>query len=346
MSLPLRVATGATVAALVATQAAPPVPVLTPQSSGTTALLQAVSVLDDRHAWVSGHAATYAVTDDGGRTWTARTVPGADSLQFRDVHAVSPGTAYLMAAGNGDRSAIYKTTDRGATWLLQFSNPDPHAFYDCMAFWTPNDGFAFSDAVGGHLPFTRTQDGETWTTSSDALPAAVQGEGGFAASGTCAITLGRDHAWIVTGAGVVPRVHRTVDGGRSWSAVELPLIKGGASGAFSVAFRDEQHGVVFGGSNDGKGVGARVVVTTDGGATWQPGGEPPFAASVYGGAYTKVGKRWALVIVGPGGAAYSWDDGATWLPLDAGPYWSLGFTRKGTGWLVGPKGRITKVEWP
>ena len=61
-------------------------PTLTPQTSGTTQLLIAVSPVNSRVVWASGTGGTYVVTTDGGNTWKAGVVPGAESLQFRAVH--------------------------------------------------------------------------------------------------------------------------------------------------------------------------------------------------------------------------------------------------------------------
>ncbi|MGA8674208.1 MAG: hypothetical protein WB621_03320, partial [Candidatus Acidiferrales bacterium] len=63
-------------------------PKLTPQSSGTTQLLIAVSPVNDRVVWAAGTGGTYVVTTDGGNTWKAGVVPGTtddpnDELQFR-----------------------------------------------------------------------------------------------------------------------------------------------------------------------------------------------------------------------------------------------------------------------
>ncbi|MDH3570446.1 MAG: hypothetical protein OER89_09690, partial [Gemmatimonadota bacterium] len=74
------------------------------QHPNTSARLQAVSVVTSRVAWASGLAGTYARTLNGGASWTVGVVPGADSLQFRDVHAVSADTAYLLSAGPGELS--------------------------------------------------------------------------------------------------------------------------------------------------------------------------------------------------------------------------------------------------
>lgn len=75
-------------------------PTLTPQNSGTTQSLIAVSPVNARVVWASGRGGTYVVTTDGGKTWKAGVVPGAENLQFRDVQGVSEKVAYLLSIGN------------------------------------------------------------------------------------------------------------------------------------------------------------------------------------------------------------------------------------------------------
>ena len=60
-------------------------PILTPQDSGTANGLIAVSPVNPQVVWASGRGGTFVVTTDGGDTWTAGVVPGAEALQFRDV---------------------------------------------------------------------------------------------------------------------------------------------------------------------------------------------------------------------------------------------------------------------
>src|SRR5438105_2976122 len=88
-------------------------PKTTMQVSGTSNRLQAVSPVDENVVWASGLNGTYVVTTDGGATWRAGVVPGAETLQFRDVEAVSEGVAYLLAVGQGSNSRIYKTENGG-----------------------------------------------------------------------------------------------------------------------------------------------------------------------------------------------------------------------------------------
>jgi photosystem II stability/assembly factor-like uncharacterized protein len=55
-------------------------PTLTPQQSGTTQLLIAVSPVNSRVVWAAGTGGTYVITTDGGSTWKSGVVPGAESL--------------------------------------------------------------------------------------------------------------------------------------------------------------------------------------------------------------------------------------------------------------------------
>ena len=100
-------------------------PVLTAQATGVDARFIGISAVDEGIVWISGTEGTYARTTDGGTTWHAGVVPDAEALQFRDVHAVDAETAYLLSIGEGEQSRIYKTVDAGATWTLQFTNPEP-----------------------------------------------------------------------------------------------------------------------------------------------------------------------------------------------------------------------------
>ncbi len=322
-----------------------PNPTLVQQVSGTAERLQAVSAVDEQVVWASGLGGTFARTTDGGTSWTVGVVPGADSLQFRDVHAVDANLAYLLSAGPGQLSRIYKTTDGGATWALQFTNPEPDGFFDCFDFWDPMSGVAFSDAVDGRFVIMRTANGETWERVSDeSLPPALLGEGSFAASGTCVVTLGDSTAWIGTGAAATARVLKTTNRGRTWSAFATPIVAGEAAGIAAVAFRDRQHGVVAGGDiASPEAYTDNVAVTSDGGESWTLAARPTFPGAIYGTAWVPGAPAPTLVAVGPAGADYSVDGGMTWQALDSLNYWGIGFAGPRAGWISGPEGRIASV---
>jgi photosystem II stability/assembly factor-like uncharacterized protein len=226
-------------------------PTVTPQNSGTSNGLIAVSPVNPQVVWASGRNGTFVVTTDGGQTWRAGVVPGAEALQFRDVEGVSAKVAYLMSIGDAPTDfRIYKTVDAGASWTLQFQNQLAGAFYDCFAFWTPNKAIAHSDSVNGIFPDLRTTNGTTWQSIANNMPPALPGEGSFSSSGTCVATQGGQNAWIATGVASIARILATRDGGDSWKAYNTPLVTGPSAGAFTVAFRNPWNGIVGGGDLD------------------------------------------------------------------------------------------------
>jgi photosystem II stability/assembly factor-like uncharacterized protein len=331
-------------AALVWPGAPIPGPTITRQSSGTTARLISVSPVDERIVWASGAGGTFLVTTDGGRTWRAGVVPGADSLQFRDVEGVSAKVAYLLSIGPGPQSRIYKTSDGGQHWSRQFQNQNPKAFYDCFAFWKAGRGIAFSDGADGRFPVIRTEDGNTWQEIGNLLPPPQPREGSFAASGTCVATQGDKNAWIGTGAASKARVLATTDGGKSWTAYDTPIAGDSTSGIASVTFRDALHGVIGGGNVADTVSGQKNVARSDdGGRTWTLATPTPFGGAVYGMAYVP-GRRLTLVATGPGGTAWSSDEGKTWSQLTGlSKYWGVAFASGKAGWLVGEGGTILKL---
>ncbi len=341
-----------------------PGPTLTPQASGTTSRLQAVSPVNSQVVWASGVDGTYALTTDGGATWVSHVVPGAETLQFRDVEGVSAEVAYLLSAGVGTDSRIYKTEDGGATWSIQFQNTDPNGFYDCFAFWTPTTGLTMGDSVNDRFPVIRTLDGETWQDIGDNLPAPLPGgEYAFAASGTCVATAGKRWAWIATGSTTESRILATTDQGQTWNAYPTPIAANatGAAGAFSVDFRNPRHGVLGGGDFLGTEVIDNFARSKDGGKTWQLATNAPIPGAIFGLSYA--GKpqgnendgdddhgggshNKTVVATGPGGAAWTPDEGDTWYLLDGvANYWAVAFASPEAGWLVGTDGRILKISF-
>jgi photosystem II stability/assembly factor-like uncharacterized protein len=127
----------------------------------------------------------------------------------------------------------------------------------------------------------------------------------------------------------------------SWTDFEsanAPLAHGNsAAGIFSLAFRDEQHGMAVGGDyqkpNDSTGTAAW---TADGGQHWTAATRPPhgYRSAV---AWDAEAKAW--IAAGPNGSDISFDDGKTWTPLDNGNWNAISLP-----WIVGPKGRIAKLD--
>jgi photosystem II stability/assembly factor-like uncharacterized protein len=310
------------------------------QTIRTKSDFRGLCVVSSNVAWVSGTEGTYVRTTDGGNTWSVGTVPGAEKLDFRDVEAFGDTTAYLLSAGPGDASRIYKTVDGGKSWAMQFKSADPAAFFDAMAFWDEKNGIALGDPVKGMFQLIVTADGgANWKPpAAKVFPSALPGEGAFAAGGTCLITHGERDVWFATGGAKKARLFHSKDRGQDWEVGETPIAAGAESaGVFSIAFRDKQHGVIVGGDyRKPDDAGATAAITSDGGTTWTLiDKQLPFRSAV---AWAK--DRW--VAVGASGSHVSQDDGATWKRLDRENYNSVGFTAAGEGWAVGPKSRIAK----
>jgi photosystem II stability/assembly factor-like uncharacterized protein len=337
-------------------------PKLTQQNSGTNQLLIAVSPVNSRVVWAAGTGGTYTVTTDGGNTWTAGVVPGAEALQFRDVQGVSDQVAYLMSIGNDTTNfQIYKTTDGGATWSIEFTNETTNAFYDCFAFWGPNRGITHSDSVHGIFPDIRTSNGTNWEPITD-MPPALPGEFSFSSSGTCITTQGEENAWITTGGAPISRILATTDGGNTWNAYDTPLVSSPSAGGFSVAFRDASHGIVGGGDlnvNDH----ADVATSNDGGQTWTLTNQPPVKGAIFclayvsgissSGAAVSMDLARAVVVTAEtepnftsGPAAWTPDEGSTWYELPGvSGFWAVAFANSQAGWFVGNNGAILKISF-
>jgi photosystem II stability/assembly factor-like uncharacterized protein len=327
-------------------------PTLTPQVSGTGERLQAVSPVNSQVVWASGTGGTYTLTTDGGETWESHVVPGAETLQFRDVEGVSDKVAYLLSSGLGTDSRIYKTEDGGANWTLLAQNADPSGFWDCFAFWNPTQGLTMADSVNGRFPVIRTLDGETWQDIGDNLPPPLPGgEFAFAASGTCVATVGKKWAWIGTGSLTTEsRILATTDQGETWNAYATPIASDpatGAAGVFSVAFRNPAQGVIGGGDFLGTTVVDNFARSNNGGKTWELATNAPIPGAIFGLAYVGTpGRPRTVVATGPGGAAWTPDEGDTWNLLPGVlNFWAVAFASPDAGWLVGTDGRIVKISF-
>ncbi len=310
------------------------------QSSDLQTSMRGVSAVNTQVAWAGGAPGTFQRTVDGGKTWRGGQVAGAEELDFRDIEVFDADTALVLSAGLPAK--IYKTTDGGQTWTQTYSNDTPGVFFDAMAFWDNQHGIAMSDPIEGKMFFIITDDGgESWRpVPLENLPPALEGEAGFAASGTCLTVAGKNCAWLGTGGGATARVFYTTDRGRTWSVSETPIIAGGASkGIFSLAFWDESNGIAVGGDyQDDQNTRSNAALTNDGGKTWilvhpnQPAG---FKSCV---AYIPNTKGPALVAVGTSGSDYSLDGGKTWTTIETEGYHSISFVPDGAGWAGGAAG--------
>lgn len=239
-------------------------------SSITSENLRGLSTPSEQIAWACGSHGTYLRTTDQGKNWeVAQIQEEAKTLEFRDIKAFDINTAYIMSSGPLEESRLYKTVDGGITWMLQLKGSSASEFFDCMAFWDRDHGMVLSDPVDGKFKLYVTENGgNSWVPiPASVIPASLENESAYAASGTCMTAKGTLDAWFGTSKS---RVFHTSNGGKNWEVVKTPIMcDSPTSGIFSIAFYDLKNGVIAGGDykNPDKG-GSNVAITDDGGMTW------------------------------------------------------------------------------
>src|SRR5215467_11316239 len=187
------------------------------QTSGIDSNLRAVSAV---HVSVEKRVPTSAV-------W----VSGSNG-----VVAFSDKTAYLMSSGEGEKSRIYKTTDGGETWKLQYSDNRKEFFLDTITCISEKECLALGDPIHGKFLLLKTADGNHWNPlAAENMPQALGGEGAFAASNTCLALSGEKEVFFGTG-GPAARIFHSTDGGFTWNVTRTPILQGNpSSGIFSLA---------------------------------------------------------------------------------------------------------------
>ena len=314
--------------------------IITKQETSSTASLRGLSVIDENTAWASGANGTVLRTIDGGTSWHDVSVPGADSVDFRDIEGLEAEEAIILSAGSP--GLIYKTIDGGNSWQLVHEDKRPEIFFDAMDFWDSKSGIAFSDAIDGQVVIISTNDyGESWQTlpGPDALP----GEGGFAASGTCLTTGGDSKVWIALGT-PNSRVMYSADRGKSWEVFNTPMAQDVAgAGIFSLAFSSAEYGIAVGGNYMQPNDSSKVIsYTEDGGKTWQlldNSGVNGYKSAI---ANIKGSENW--LCAGPTGVNFSSDNGKKWIVVDTTAYHTIQILKSGEGWLSGSDGQIARIK--
>ncbi len=319
------------------------------QKSGTTANLRGIHAVSSSVAWASGSEGTILRTENGGMDWLrCTTPPGAEKLDFRAVWAWDENTAMVMSAGPGEQSRVYETKDGCSHWTEMIKNADKDGFWDAMTFLdahlgagsAANTGIVIGDPIHDRF-YTMKMTGGKWALA-DSSCAAHPGEAAFAASNSSVYVFGSRRYILVTGGTGGPRALLSPtlagrDASQGCLEVPLPLASGSDSaGAFSVFFRDAQHGVTVGGDyKHPEQTSGTAAFTNDGGHHWTAASKPThgYRSAV---AWDATAKAW--IAVGTNGSDISHDDGKTWQALDHANWNALSLP-----YVVGPKGNVTKL---
>jgi len=317
------------------------------QSSGIDTNLRGVSAAyapDEKGAsvpvvWASGSNGVILKSLDQGQTWQRLHVVDGDDLDFRGIVAFSAATAYLMASGEGDKSRIYKTTDGGATWQVQYADKRKEFFLDSLACLSEKECVALADPIDRKFVLLKTSDGEHWNPlPTDNMPNALGDEGAFAASNSCIVLKGND-IYFGTG-GPAARVFHSPDDGFTWTVARTPIVQGNASsGIFALGFDGSNRLIALGGDYKEPEYSERIAAySLDNGKTWQLAAKQP---SGFRSALAHIdGERW--IAIGPSGEELTNDGGAHWKHIDSLGLNAVTILDPLHGWAVGPKGAIAR----
>ncbi|HKS06929.1 MAG TPA: YCF48-related protein [Gemmatimonadaceae bacterium] len=318
-------------------------PVALDQTSGTTDDLHAVSAVTRDIVWAISRTGTFTVTTNAGETWRVGRIAGADTLDLRAVYGLSNVTAFVLSTGRGRRSQLLRTDDGGETWKLTYVNVDQPVEWKSVRFWNPLRGVAVGHGRSRELLTMSTRDGGvSWNrVPMLQLPPTLDTERA-PADGAISFVSGRSgRAWLGTSQ---RRVMRSTGYGTKWKASFIPIKVDDTSGVVTLAFRDKDRGIAIGMPTSSP-TDTVIAITADGGATWIERGPKPPIGVVLAAAYVPEISRMSVVAVGPNGAAYSRNNGATWTQINARAYNAVAFMGRKSGWAVGPGGRITKIEF-
>jgi len=248
------------------------------------------------HVWAVGYWGTVVRSSNGGASFSAQPTPTRETL-----FAVSFGDD-RQGWAVGANGTILRSEDAGASWVAQrviqadeFGEESP---VDSHLF----DVFAVSGleawAVGDFGIVAHVRDGRTWELrvipeeafADDAFPDRILNGVHFT---------DREHGWI---AGEFGTTLRTSDGGETWVGERTLVETADDLYLFDVVSREGE------GAAAAVGLEGSVVVSEDGGATWQPRPAPTtaalFAVAAQGPSLTVVGDRGEVFV--------SHDEGQRW----------------------------------
>ena len=249
----------------------------TPQNTGVTALLNAVTFIDATTGWVVGNHGTILHTRDGGETWVPQTIDIADEFRGVAFADAEHGWAVTTIPTTYDdffeeytdwNATVWHTSDGGNTWEQQPLPEDASILHgvdcaDAMTAWAVGVTRAGEDDFGklehAAVIYHTANGGQTWTEQHRVTDLTL----------TAVDFIDTQRGWAVgfpTNSGSDQRaVFHTSDGGQSWDRQEPGNIY---APLWDVEFIDQNQGYIVG-ANYAAAWGPPVYRTFDGGATWE-----------------------------------------------------------------------------
>lgn len=272
------------------------------------------------HIWIGGTRGTVIHSGDGGEHFIVSHVPGADSLDFRDLAILDENTVLLMSAGPAENGAakVFRTANGGQSWELVFQIKEKRYFFDAI-LWEDKHGLILSDPAGPFYGLIRISDkGRKFELLNPTNhPALQKGEAAFAASGSSLQKTNKGY-YIVTGGGEKARVLFGKDA-KHWESIYSEIPGGEGTGFFSLGVRDANNLWIAGGNYARIKEGpVPVLESMDSGRTW--------SAIVDAPAYYVEKILWAepyWILSGPAESSAFDPNTKRWISLGKSPYHNI-----------------------
>lgn len=207
---------------------------------------------------VSAIAVLLAAAPVHAQPWEATSIP--PTSRFNDVYFTTPDSGWAVSG----TAQIYRTTNGGETWSLQFSQPESHL--RSVGFLNGSRGFAGNVGEGefgttDRVALYETSDGGVNWSPMDIFH-------GPAPKGLCGMYVVNDSTVVAVGRVRGPAFFaRTTDAGETWHTTNMDEY---AAGLIDVYFPHPDTGFAVGLTNvDHVQSSGVVLATTDGGETWE-----------------------------------------------------------------------------
>jgi photosystem II stability/assembly factor-like uncharacterized protein len=266
-------------------------------------------------------------TSDGGSTWREMAV-GAPAEGL--VHSSMVDHTHIWVCT--DHGRIYRTTDGGVSWAVQFYDTSKTKFFNYIKMFDLNNGVAEGDGPPSAraIVLKTTDGGDHWTS----VPNSLEGSSGSIWQRIDFVN--RDVGYFFVSGFGPQGLFKTTDGGVTWSETNYPPFASGYPPyAEVIRFYNERIGLAI----PEKGL---VYRTVDGGASWK----------LFTSPHTGSGNDIEFI---PGNPAKVWmtdysklyfstDTGRTWSEkLSTGGLRDIIFVNDKCGWLLGDKGILYRT---
>lgn len=192
-------------------------------------------------------------------TW--QTLPNAPiTTRHNDAYFVNAKLGWIVSGA----AQIYKTSDGGNSWQLQFNNVAAHlrsvGFIDSLRGWAGNVGLGEFSTTDSTVLYETADGGQSWLPMESFVGPKPRGLCGMQVvndSVICAVGRVRGPSFFV----------RTTDAGKTWMSRDMSAY---AAGLIDVFFFHPDTGFAVGLTNVSHEQSSGVVLyTSDGGATWE-----------------------------------------------------------------------------